>query len=519
MKKKIPVKIYAPSTQDEITRQMRRGIMPASFTRRMRVINLLSMVALGKIEEPMLFPFDTMDLHHILDRQISQDAIIDQINNEPLSYALATGDLRPLWEATNRRPKLRNSFITGWASRFFEVPFDPICVMLALRVRLLLELIDDLGHSYNLLRFFPAAVFDPIPPPPIPPIPPTPPIPPVPPEPGPEPPGPVPPKDEDYVPPWWELEPDPMGLPGVSPGGGPTLGPEGPGTFDPGADPGDPGAPGPGPGAPSGPGSGPGGDWDGWGGGPNGGAPWGYGGGPGDLGGDVDGGGSTSPTGGDPCADVDDPTKTVVIGYTTLHMAVDETQKLSVDGRHPRWAGTNYHWSILEGGGELSSSFGTSVIYTSPLYNPDCELNVTIGLTCDGRLVDTVQIAINAAGDLYLAFEEKKIVGTDPSCCAYAGGSCHDDASPPSCTPARDYCGQMTYFTCIRVLCDGTIDAECSGYDWVCAYGSPSGVWEDRAHCANAMGGGTLGIATPLGITDLRTEEAMLAGCCPEELL
>jgi len=91
----------------------------------MRVINLLSMVALGKIEEPLLFPFDTLDLHHILDKQISQDAIIDQINNDELSFALATGNILPLGEVTNRRPKLENSFVTGWTSLFFNNPFDP----------------------------------------------------------------------------------------------------------------------------------------------------------------------------------------------------------------------------------------------------------------------------------------------------------------------------------------------------------------------------------------------------------
>ena len=396
MSRQIPPKIYAPRTQDEITREMRRGIMPAAFTRRMRVINLLSMVALGKIEEAMLLPFDTMDLHHILERQISQDAIIDQMDNEPLSYALTTGDIRPLWDAASNRPKLRNSFITGWSSRFFEVPFDPICIMLALRIRLLLELIDELGHSYNLMRFFPPEVFGPIIPPPSPPIPPEP-IPPIPPfPPGPPPPSPTPPKDDDYVPPWDLLKPDPIGLPGGKFGDGATLGPEGPGTFDPGADPGDPG----GPGEPGGPMidifDGPGPDWDGFGGGPGGGSPWGGGYNPGPDGGGGGGGGGTSPTGGDPCADVDDPTKTVVIGYTTQAMQVSEEQTLTVKNRHPRWSYENYHWEISAGGGSLSSDVGLSVVYTAPATNPNCELNATIDLICGGNVVDSLGIAINA---------------------------------------------------------------------------------------------------------------------------
>jgi len=109
MSERVPPKIYAPLTPDRAASLLKRGDMPAAFVRRMRVINLLSMVALGKIEEPLLFPFDTIDLHHILDKQISQDAIIDQINNDELSFALATGNILPLGEVTNRRPKLEKA--------------------------------------------------------------------------------------------------------------------------------------------------------------------------------------------------------------------------------------------------------------------------------------------------------------------------------------------------------------------------------------------------------------------------
>lgn len=76
---------------------MRGDAMPQPFIRRMRLINLLSALVLRKIEPRFLAPFDVQDLHHILDRQISQDAIIDMLDNKALAEALTTGNLRPLW--------------------------------------------------------------------------------------------------------------------------------------------------------------------------------------------------------------------------------------------------------------------------------------------------------------------------------------------------------------------------------------------------------------------------------------
>jgi len=87
MKRKVPPSLYAPASAYQIEIQLRRDKMPSCFTRRMRVLNLLSGVALGKIPEEMMAPFGTMDLHHILDKLISQDAIIDQLENDELSFA------------------------------------------------------------------------------------------------------------------------------------------------------------------------------------------------------------------------------------------------------------------------------------------------------------------------------------------------------------------------------------------------------------------------------------------------
>ena len=94
---KVPPSLYWPDTQDSVIARMTDGVMPAAFTRRMRLVNLISAVVLRKIEPELLAPFDVEDLHHVLDSQISQDAVIDQLDSAALAAALTTGDLQPLW--------------------------------------------------------------------------------------------------------------------------------------------------------------------------------------------------------------------------------------------------------------------------------------------------------------------------------------------------------------------------------------------------------------------------------------
>ena len=94
----VPKSLYWPDTENSVISKMEAGIMPEPFVRRMRLINLISAVVLRKIDATLLAPFDVEDLHHILDKQISQDAVIDQLNNKELAEALTTGNLRPLWE-------------------------------------------------------------------------------------------------------------------------------------------------------------------------------------------------------------------------------------------------------------------------------------------------------------------------------------------------------------------------------------------------------------------------------------
>lgn len=149
---KVRPQIYETTPVAEIIKQLRREVMPVPFIRRMRVINILSAVTLRKIEDKTLLPFDVMDIHHVLDKQISQDAIIAILENEGLAIAIDSGNLQPLWEESANLPLLRKGFEQGWIQRFILLPFDPICIMLALRAKLLLDAVDEFGHSYNLIR-------------------------------------------------------------------------------------------------------------------------------------------------------------------------------------------------------------------------------------------------------------------------------------------------------------------------------------------------------------------------------
>ncbi len=98
----VPRALYWPDSQLSLISKMKKDIMPAPFIRRMRLINLLSAIVLRKIDANLIDPFDVEDLHHILNRQISQDAIIDQLNNKELAEALTTGNLDPLREMSQK---------------------------------------------------------------------------------------------------------------------------------------------------------------------------------------------------------------------------------------------------------------------------------------------------------------------------------------------------------------------------------------------------------------------------------
>ena len=357
-------------------------------------------------------------------------------------------------------PLLLNGFTSGWLQKFFDEPFDPLCVMLAMRSKLLLDAIDEMGKSYNLLRSIgygwidlgqipgeepgnPADYYPPVFDNPIiiaPPI-----IPSGPSQPGYVPPGPgqpgyVPPApgpgQSGYVPPgpsnpaYWpppavpgtpDYGPPMPGQPGyvppvnplppyVPPTPAPAPPPQ-PGPTPPPATPPPPGGAGGGAIGPSGAGvtGGPSGvrpaRWSpqgGHGGGnsdnPSGAMspPWGFG-GIDDIGGPGRVGGAGHEGAGiDCCRDNTDPSSNVTIGYATLLMACGELQNLLVIGANPICDEADYEWLLYSEQGSLSAASGTDIFYTAPAGGVDCESPVQIGLFCNGVLVDSITIVIKS---------------------------------------------------------------------------------------------------------------------------
>ena len=282
-------------------------------------------------------------------------------------------------------PLLLKGFTSGWLQKFFNEPFDPLCIMLAMRSKLLLDAIDELGHSYNLLRSIGYGWID-----------------------FGEIPGELPGNPEDYYPPGIDepiiITPPGPGEPGyVPPGPGePGYTPPGPGEpgfVPPGPGPGEPGFVPPGPGEPGYVPPGGVGRAPGYGGGAlgaDGGSmapPWGLGYGPGETGGHVGGAGGGG--GLDCCMDKDNPSIYVHIEPATASINCGDTLILSVAGHNPLCEDENYEWLLYSTQGSISAVVGFSTTYTTPAAGADCETPVDIGLFCNGVLVDSISIVLN----------------------------------------------------------------------------------------------------------------------------
>jgi hypothetical protein len=79
------------------------------------------------------------------------------------------------------------------------------------------------------------------------------------------------------------------------------------------------------------------------------------------------------------------------IGFTSKQMSVNGTQNLTVSSE----AGGPYTWAILNGGGSLSGTTGSSVIYTAPSLNQNCLNNPTIRVTDSCGHTATLGISVN----------------------------------------------------------------------------------------------------------------------------
>ena len=103
-----------------------------------------------------------------------------------------------------------------------------------------------------------------------------------------------------------------------------------------------------------------------------------------------------------------------VIGFTEEQMSLNEGQFLSVLGG----CGGPYAWSIVRGGGSLSTPWGDSVIYAAPALNPQCLANVTI--RCRGACAESAEVTIAvhnpaAAGDACILYPGALLSGTTGS--------------------------------------------------------------------------------------------------------
>lgn len=414
MQPEVPATLYWPDDQSSLIQRMRDGIMPNPFIRRMRVINMMSQVVIRNIDPKLLLPFDVIDIGHILDKQISQDAIIDQLNSKELAEALTTGDITGLLSITATSPLLNRGLTNNWIQLAIWQPFDPLNVMLAMRTKLLLDVIDEMGHSYNLLRFIGYGWIDF---------------------------GDIPgedPGNPDGGGYFWPPLSGPIGPttppPGVAPGG--TAGPSG--TTGPGgtAGPAPPTPEGPTPSAPSGPGVPPGSETAGGPGPPqpgelppppsapppsgpppsippppSGAPPAGPAGGWGAGGGNPTGSGAAasgmscaiwdmskppSSVGGlgvlNCCLDKDDIYSYVHIGYATDTMLCGDIQGLTVEQYNPVCEASIFSFSTDGPGTLTNTDYGAT--YTAPAGGPTCTTPVNIKLWCHTVLVDTLIIDI-----------------------------------------------------------------------------------------------------------------------------
>ena len=289
-------------------------------------------------------------------------------------------------------PLLLKGFTSGWLQKFFNEPFDPLCIMLAMRSKLLLDVIDELGHSYNLLRSIGYGWID-----------------------FGEIPGELPGNPEDYYPPGIDepiiITPPGPGEPGyVPPGPGepgyvpPMPGEPGyvpPGPGEPGYTPPGPGEPGYVPPGPGEPGYVPpigGGPAPGYGGGGLGGPdgsmspPWGFGYGAGEAGGHVGGGGS--PPAMNCCLSWPEPTAYVSIGGSIADMDCDEVRVFTIDEYNPACEESHYKWFYTPETGTLVATPPYCATYTAPPAGLDCVSPVRISLECDDEEVDAIIIAI-----------------------------------------------------------------------------------------------------------------------------
>ena len=187
---------------------------------------------------------------------------------------------------------------------------------------------------------------------------------------------------------------------------------------------------------------------------------------------------------------------------TTPQMAAGASQTLYITGGIEE---DTYYWATTSG--SLSSPTGTSVTYTAPATNPNCVNNPTITVTCGGKTIGTLTIAVNAY--------------TDPNSYAYATRTTGDCNGPWPNGPYICY-DCFAYYN--AYLCNGAQKTgiyACTNvtvHPTCCNSGTPF-----CTSCAECYSNTGPPWTCPQGLTegrnDLRTPAMISAGCCPAGLL
>lgn len=169
--------------------------------------------------------------------------------------------------------------------------------------------------------------------------------------------------------------------------------------------------------------------------------------------------------------------------YTSLQMQASQAQTLRASE-----SGSAYTWAITAGGGSLTKSTGNKTVYVAPATNAECADNPTIELSCEGVAIDSITIAVNA------------VDGND------VGYYCCDNIPPYSYHA-------FAYTQCNGGKATGSYAATCENTN------SPCNTWTAGTHCEFFAG-----LCSAVGMSDgewadLRTEEQITAGCCPEQAL
>jgi hypothetical protein len=201
--------------------------------------------------------------------------------------------------------------------------------------------------------------------------------------------------------------------------------------------------------------------------------------------------------------------KNASITYTTQQMQVNESQTLGIDkGDGQCGTDANWFWE-LSGGGTLSDPTSpTSCTYTAPATNANCELNPTITLSCDGVVMDSLSIAVNAAGSGSAAYYKNVWVsGGVPSCPSSNETCLHAGASYLPTYIFRYY--EREYFYCDDVSVG---EPTCAGK--IC--GDESCICPD---CGVIMAGECSDAIRNHTEIDNRTPTQKANGCCPAGLL